>query len=126
MTSTKTPALAMRGEAEFEHGGETLKIAFDVSTLMAVEAETGIGFMALQAHWGEARLQASMLRFGLAKGCGVDLPYAQACELWLMNDAAKVAVLEAFNGFLPEPKKAEDGDSENPPAAAQSGAGTNN
>lgn len=122
MSKPQAPALTMRGEADFQHGDDTLKLAFDVTTLMMVEAETGIGFMALQNHWGELRLQASLLRHGLAKGSSdLTLSYAEAAELWLVSDAAKVAVLEAFNGFLPTAK--EGSDAGNPPQAAGNGAG---
>ncbi|MDP3550609.1 MAG: hypothetical protein Q8R81_09450 [Novosphingobium sp.] len=119
-------AIRMKGEASFTHDGAELKLAFDVTTLMAVEAETGIGFMQLQNHWGEVRLQGSLLRYGLAKGSNMEVPYAEACELWLLNDAAKVAVLEAFNGFLPEaPKKKAPSPRRPAPNRRKSGAGTN-
>lgn len=125
MMSSKAPALKLRGEAEFEHEGETLKIALDVVVMMAAEAETGIGLLRMANGLGNMMVVSSILRFGLSKGCGKEVTIGQAAEMLLTNAAVHPAVEAAFQGFLPEPTKgagAGDRGTENPP---QDGAGTN-
>lgn len=115
-------ALKLKGEASFTHDGEELVIAIDISTMIAVEQETGIPLLA--SHNGIVSIGycASILRFGLFKGCERKVSRDEAAELLLLNDHAHAAVIRAFEGFLPKPKPKED--VENPPKAETNGTGT--
>jgi len=109
-------AVKLKGEASFSHDGEELKIAVNVAVMMEAEAETGIGLLGMHNGILNLRLTASLLRHGLQAGGGKVIDLAEAAEILMTNEDAHAAVIRAFEGFLPEPKK--DGEGENPPKAA--------
>ncbi len=116
-------ALKLKGEASFPHEGAELVIAINVAVMMEAEAETGIGLLGIHNGILNLRLTASLLRHGLAAGCGKEIDLADAAEILMTSDKAHAAVISAFEGFLPKPQETEDA-SENPPKAAGNGAGT--
>lgn len=116
-------ALKLKGEASFSHDGEELVVAINVGVMMEAEAETGIGLLGIHNGILNLRLTASLLRHGLAVGCGKDITLADAAEILMTSETAHAAVIRAFEGFLPAAPE-QDGDDENPPKAAGNGAGT--
>lgn len=108
-------AVALKGEAEFQHEGETVKLVANVMVLLNAEQETGFGVFDLVARANtNLSVMASLLRHAVAEAGGKAMTLKEAAELILLNDAAPPAVLTAMAGSLPAMK---DGD-ENPPKAA--------
>lgn len=109
-------AVALKGEAEFEHDGATVKLVANVMVLLHAEQETGFGMFDLLARANtHMSVMASLLRHSMAEA-GVKLPELQeAAEIILGNSEAASAVLKALGGALPPAPK--EGDA-NPPKAA--------
>lgn len=108
-------AVALKGEAEFEHDGATVKLVANVMVLLHAEQETGFGMFDLLARANtHMSVMASILRHAIAEG-GAELPDLKAAaEIVLGNPDAARAVLTALGGALPA---AKEGDV-NPPKAA--------
>lgn len=115
-------ALKLKGEASFDHEGETLVVAINVGVMMEAEAETGIGLLGIHNGILNLRLTASLLRHGLAAGCEKDISLADAAEILMTSETAHAAVIRAFEGFLPAAPEKDD--EANPPKAAGNGVGT--
>lgn len=115
-------AVRLKGEASFTHDGEKLVVAITVLVMMEAEQETGIGLLGIHDGILNMRLTASLLRHGLAAGCGKDVDIGDAAEMLMTSPDAHAAVIKAFEGFLPD-AGAKDAEANPPKAARKSGTG---
>ena len=111
----------LKGEAEFSDEGADYLVRIDSGVLIAAEDLTGIGLIDLVGSVG-SRLGAlaAILQLGVANGSGQKLSRADALDLLMQNDAARLATLKALERALPD--AGEEGE-ENPPVAARRGTG---
>jgi hypothetical protein len=120
-------AVTLKGEAEFEHDGVTVKLVANVMVLLQAEQETGFGVFDLLARANSnLSVMASVLRFAVAEAGGELMDLKAAAEMVLLNGTAAPAVLNALGGALPPAAPAKDGGA-NPLKAARktrSGTGT--
>lgn len=116
--------IAMKGEAEFQHGDKPVKLVANVTVLLKAEQETGFGIFELLGRANtHLWVMASLLRHQIVAGGGELMALEEASEMVLQSDSASVAVLQALAGALPVTKEG----GENPPKAAgrkKAGTGT--
>ncbi len=107
-------ANALKGEADFDHEGETRTVRFDVEAFLRFEDATGIGLFEVDQALAKLGMTAELLRAGLGEA-GEGLSRKAASEILLTNATARVAVVTALNRALPS----GEGDGAGPPKAAR-------
>lgn len=115
-------SVTLKGEAEFEHDGATIKLVANVTVFLKAEQETGFGIFELLARANtHLWVMASLLRHQIVAAGGEEMTLDDASALVLQVDGAAQAVLRALAGALPASK---DGGENPPKAARRKSAGT--
>lgn len=104
-------ANALKGEASFEHDGETLTLLYDAEALLTIEDELDLPLFELfgtlrQAEVSGAQVKigtlATILRAGLARH-HPGMTRAVAAEILMTNsDAVQPAIGEAMSRMMPQ------------------------
>lgn len=92
----------MKGEATFEHDGETRTVRITMEAMLAAEDETGAGLLELVNSQRVGWL-ASLLRHSLAAAGEPLITRSDAAEMLIAGTAAREAVMAAMVAALPDP-----------------------
>ena len=110
----------LKGEACFDHEGETLTVLLTASAWLEIEDATGIGILNIESGLSKLRFVATILQKGLLHGSGQDMSVADAVDMMAASPVAAAAVMLAVQRSFPETSgDAEESADANPPVAAR-------
>ena len=100
----------LKGEAQFSHDGQVMKILFDVNAWLAIEDALDIGMLALIDQLAEAESDGRKVKIGTLATvllCGLaahhpDTTLEDAAGIMMLNGGAQEAMGAAIRASLPQ------------------------
>lgn len=115
-----------RGEATFEHDGQTHALLINMEVLLQVEEETGVNILALPEDFKpNLGWLTAILRHALHAAGAPLMPREDAAAMLFGSELVRGAVMSAISEAFPTPEE-DVGNAPAPrPAKRRRGAGTN-